>query len=164
MPDGVSPRALLYHPRCPFRDEADNEITHHALIGIYRDVLTDKVMAVSRRPLTRDGQSLGKPISLGPAKGCALAEGVTSALAAAMFGMVPIWATGGTGNMAKFPVLAGIDSLTLVTDHDASGAGQAAANECFDRWKEAGKEVWTVISDTPGTDLGDVVLGREDAP
>jgi hypothetical protein len=177
--DGVSPRALLYHPQCPFRDDAGNEVIHHALIGLYRDVLTDKVRAISRRPLTFDGQSLGKPVSLGPARGCAikltadedvcqvlhLAEGVTSALAAAMLGMVPIWATGGTGNMAKFPVLSGVDSLTLIADNDESGAGQIAANECFDRWREAGKEVGNVISDTPGTDIADVILGREeDAP
>jgi hypothetical protein len=174
MMDGVSPRALLYHPRCPFRDDAGNEVIHHALIGLYRDVLTDKVRAISRRPLTRDGESLGKPVSLGPARGCAiklsadedvcqglhLAEGVTSALAAAMLGMVPIWANGGTGNMAKFPVLNGIDALTIIADNDRSGAGQAAANECFDRWKNAGKEVWNVISDTPGTDMADVVFKR----
>ncbi len=155
MPVGLSPRALLYHPQCPILDEVGNETFHHALIGLYRDVITDKVKAISRRPLTRDGRSLGKPISLGPARGCVikltadedvsqglhLAEGVTSALAAAMFGMVPIWATGGTGNMAKFPVLAGIDALTIIADNDRSGAGQVAANECFDRWKNAGKDV-----------------------
>jgi CHC2 zinc finger/Toprim domain len=176
MMHGVSPRALLYHARCPFRDDAGNEVVHHALIGIYRDVVTDKVKAISRRPLTRDGGSLSKPISLGPARGCAikltadedvtqglhLAEGVTSALAAAMLGMVPVWACGGTRNMAKFPVLVGIDSLTLIADNDQSGAGQTAANQCFDRWSSAGKEVWNVISTTAGTDLADVVIGREE--
>jgi Toprim domain len=171
MTDGVSPRALLYHPQCPFRDDAGNEVIHHALIGLYRDVLTDKVRAISRRPLTRDGQSLGKPVSLGPAGGCAiklttdeyvceglhLAEGVTSALAAAMLGLVPIWATGGTGNMAQFPVLPGIDTLTIIADNDKSGAGQAAANTCFDRWKEAGREVWNIVPDVPGADIADIV-------
>jgi putative DNA primase/helicase len=171
MPYDMSPRALLYHPACPFRDDADNEISHPALIGLHRDVLTDKVKAISRRPLTRDGRSISKPISLGPTHGCViklsadedvceglhLAEGVTSALAAAMLGMIPIWAAGGTGNIRTFPVLAGIDALALIADNDANGAGQAAANECFDRWKRAGKEVWTVISDTVGTDMGDVV-------
>jgi len=157
----ASPRALLYHPACPFRDDADNEVFYPALIGLYRDILTDRVMAISRRPLTPYGQSLSKPVSLGPTRGCVikltpdeavcqglhLAEGITSALAATMLGMVPIWATGGTGNMAKFPVLAGIAALTIIADNDKSGAGQAAANECFDRWKNAGKEVWNVISD-----------------
>jgi hypothetical protein len=63
---------LLYHPQCPFRDEVNNEGFHHALIAIYRNVITDKVMAISRRPLMRDGRSLSKPISLGPARGCAI--------------------------------------------------------------------------------------------
>jgi hypothetical protein len=170
MPEGISPRALLYHPQCPFRDEVNNEGFHHALIAIYRNVITDKVMAISRRPLMRDGRSLSKPISLGPARGCAiklnadeevnyglhLAEGVTSALAAAVLGMMPIWATGGTGNMRTFPVLGGVDSLTIIADNDESGAGQGAANEVFDRWKSAGREVWTVMPDAVGADIADV--------
>ena len=173
MPSEMSPRALRYHPACPFRNDDGELIHHYALIGVYRDILDDKVMAIIRRPLTRDGRSLSKPISLGPARGCAikltadedvtqglhLAEGVTSALAAAMLGMVPVWACGGTGNMAGFPVLTGIDSLTLIADNDKSGAGQNAANECFDRWKSAGKEVWNIIPNTPGTDMADVVIG-----
>jgi hypothetical protein len=175
--DGGSPGALLHHPHCPFCDDGDNEVFHPALVAIHRDVITNEVKAISRRPLACDGRSLNKPISLGPttgtvvkltadedvAYGLHLAEGVTSALAAAMLGMTPIWAAGGTGNMAKFPVLSGIDALTLVADNDESGAGQAAANACFCRWTAAGREVWTVISDMPGTDMGDVILEREDA-
>ena len=37
--------------------------------------------------------------------------------------------------MAKFPVLAGIGALTLLVDHDESGAGQRAAEECAARWE-----------------------------
>jgi hypothetical protein len=172
--DGVSPRTLLYHPTCPFGDDAGNAVMHHALIAIYRDIITDKVMAISRRPLTRDGRSLSKPISLGPTRSCVikltadedvsqglhLAEGVTSGLAAAMLGMLPVWCTGGTAGMAKFPVLGGIDCLTLVADNDESGAGQAAANECLRRWRDAEREAWIVAPDAAGTDMADYVQGR----
>jgi hypothetical protein len=177
MPEHTSPRALLYHPACPFRDDEDREVFHPALIGIYREITGDRVMAISRRPLMRDGRNLGKPISLGPTRGCAikltpdedvahglhLAEGITSALAAAMLGMSPIWATGGTGGMAAFPVLAGIVCLTLICDNDMNGSGQRAADECLTRWKNAGKEAWIVMPETPGTDMADHVAARRGA-
>jgi hypothetical protein len=147
MPEDMSPRVLLYHPRCPFphSEDGDAETFHPALIAISREITGDRVMAISRRPLTRDGQSVSKPISLGPTRGCViklspdedvtyglhLAEGITWAVAAAMMGLKPIWATGGTGGMAAFPVLAGIDCLTLICDNDMNGSGQRAADECL---------------------------------
>jgi hypothetical protein len=165
----------LYHPNCRFRYDDDNEVFHPALIGIYRDIFDDKIKAISRRPLTPDGRSLSKPISLGPTRGCAvkftpdedvtyglhLAEGITSALGAAMLGMKPIWAAAGKGGMARFPILDGIEALSLIADNDENGAGQEAANECFARWRSAGKEVFTVISDTAGTDMADVAKSRK---
>ncbi len=43
--------------------------------------------------------------------------------------------------MAKFPVLAGIEHLTIFADHDANGVGQAAAWTCRNRWIDAGVDV-----------------------
>jgi hypothetical protein len=145
-------------------------VFHPALIAIYRDIITNEVKAISRRPLTPDGQSLSKARSLGPTAGTVvkltadenatyglhLAEGVTSALAAAMLGMVPIWVVAGKDGMAKFPILAGIDSVTLVADNDADGGGQEAANTCFARWKDAGREAFIVMPDSVGTDMADI--------
>jgi putative DNA primase/helicase len=43
--------------------------------------------------------------------------------------------------MAAFPTLAGVETLTLLVDHDENGAGQRAAEQCASRWADAGKEV-----------------------
>jgi CHC2 zinc finger/Toprim domain len=174
MPADWSPRALRYHPACPFRDDNGELVHHPAMIGLFRDIHDDAVKAVSRRPLTADGRSLRKGASLGPTNNCAikltpdedvkhglhLAEGITSSVAAAMLNMLPVWACGGTRNMRTFPILAGVETLTLIVDHDENGASQTAANECFVRWRDAGKEVRNIIPETPGEDVADVVARR----
>jgi putative DNA primase/helicase len=53
-------------------------------------------------------------------------------------GWTPIWAAGSAGAIRRFPVLAGIDSLTIFADIDS--AGLVAAQECEGRWAAVGKE------------------------
>jgi hypothetical protein len=86
--------------------------------------------------------------------GLAVAEGIESALAAA-HDFQPVWACVDAGNLPKFPVLAGIDSLTLFADADA--AGLTAARECAARWAAAGREVFIVQANERGLDVADVV-------
>jgi putative DNA primase/helicase len=69
----------------------------------------------------------------------------------------PAWAVGDTGELSKFPVLSGIESLTILVDHDKSGAGQRAALECSSRWTGAGREVFRIIPDHCGDDVNDIV-------
>jgi hypothetical protein len=85
--------------------------------------------------------------------GLALAEGTESALAAAHL-FQPVWAAIDAGNMAQFPVLAGIESLTIFADHD--DAGLKAAKECARRWHAAGREVHIRAPRAAGADAADV--------
>jgi putative DNA primase/helicase len=39
----------------------------------------------------------------------------------------PGWARGSAGNVEAFPVLPGVEALTIFAGHDASGRGQEAA-------------------------------------
>ena len=59
--------------------------------------------------------------------------------------------------MAKLPVLSGIEALTILVDHDASGTGQHAALECSRRWTEAGCEVIRLTPKILGADFNDLV-------
>jgi hypothetical protein len=61
--------------------------------------------------------------------------------------------------MGKFPVLAGIECLTLVADHDANGAGERAARETETRWLQANREVRILRAKTIGHDLNDALKG-----
>jgi putative DNA primase/helicase len=74
----------------------------------------------------------------------------------------PAWALISAGNIGTFPVLAGIESLTILVDHDKADqhgrrAGQLAAAECARRWDAAGREVITIIPQREGHDMADVV-------
>jgi hypothetical protein len=68
----------------------------------------------------------------------------------------PAWAAGSAGNMANFPLLPGMESLTLLVDNDA--AGERAANQCKARWVSAGCEVTLLMPNISNSDFNDVVL------
>jgi len=86
----------------------------------------------------------------------AIAEGIETALAASHLHR-PVWACLDAGNLAAFPVLNGIESLTIFADNDESGTGQRAAADCADRWLDAGCEVAVFTSTTVGHDIADEV-------
>jgi hypothetical protein len=97
--------------------------------------------------------------------GLHICEGIESALSAMMMGFVPMWAAGSSATMAKFPVLAGVECLTAIADHDlkdAAGrkAGQQAAREVCQRWMEAGREAATETPKRPGEDANDIIRRR----
>jgi hypothetical protein len=72
-------------------------------------------------------------------------------LAAASTGVRPIWSSGSSTRMASFPLLPGVESLGVLADHDAAGAGERAAREVEARWRAAGTEVrifmWEKLGD-----------------
>lgn len=102
----------------------------------------------------------GGVISLWPDEavtyGLAVAEGIESALSIA-HAHAPAWSCIDAGNLASFPVLAGIESLVIAADHDAAGTGiPRASRACAERWAAAGREVYVVAAPTRGQDINDV--------
>ena len=138
-----------------------------AMVALITNIITGEPQGIHRTFLDRDGNRIDKKM-LGPAgggvvrlsddaevtHGLAVAEGIETALATPFR---PIWACLSAGNLARFPVLAGIEALTIFADNDASGTGQVAANECAQRWHEAGREVTINIVDEVGTDFADIM-------
>jgi hypothetical protein len=84
--------------------------------------------------------------------GLCIAEGIETAMVAAR-GFAPAWATIDAGNLATFPVLDGIESLTVAVDHDK--AGLVAFNAVAARWLAAGREVRQWQPPEHGMDLND---------
>ncbi len=85
--------------------------------------------------------------------GLALAEGIESALAAGHV-YSPAWGAIDAGNLAAFPVLPGVESITIFADNDE--AGIRAATECGLRWRDAGREVCIRKPRRPGLDVADI--------
>jgi hypothetical protein len=85
--------------------------------------------------------------------GLAIAEGIETALTT-MRAFRSVWSCIHAGNIEAFPVLAGIDALTIVEDHDP--AGRKAARACADRWLAAGVEVWIWHAPAEGKDFNDI--------
>ena len=70
--------------------------------------------------------------------GLGLTEGIEDGLAVLLSGWTPVWCATSAGAIERFPVLGGIDCLTVHADYD--NAGITAAQACVDRWIAAGRE------------------------
>jgi putative DNA primase/helicase len=169
-PDG---RVLRFHADCPFGPG----VTHPCMLGLYRSVIGDHPVGIHRTALDAAGQKIGR-MALGRigggaikltddaevTQGLAIAEGVETALAGMALGFKPAWAVGFAGGIRAFPVLAGVETLTIFVDNDCPDnqgrrAGPDAARECSDRWTAAGREVHRVIPRRQGADMGNLLEG-----
>jgi hypothetical protein len=166
LPQSISD-ALRWHPRCPWGLDRDGHVASRrpAIVALFTHILTGVPRGIHRIAPIGDSREAEKRM-LGPCKGCVirlwpddevttglvLGEGIETTLWAATriahhyTAFVPAWAAGDRGHMAGFPVLAGIEALTLLVDNDEGGDGQKAAAECAARWTAAGREV---IRETP---------------
>ncbi len=139
-----------------------------AMIALFRNIETDAPQAVSRTYLDREGRKLERKF-LGPVGGAAIkldgdanvlgglhiGEGIETALAARQLGLRPCWALGSKGAIGAFPVLHGIEALTILAEPDAEKETQ----DCASRWHAAGREV-LITRAVGGKDANDVVRAR----
>jgi phage/plasmid primase-like uncharacterized protein len=146
---------------------------HQCIVGRFTTATGNQPRGIWRRPITGE-----KPKALGPMaggvlrlwpdesveQGLVLGEGVETTLAAATrithrgTLLQPAWAACSAGNMESFPVLAGIEALTLLVDNDVSGTGQKAAATCAARWSAAGREVTRLTPKHAGDNFNDLVI------
>lgn len=89
--------------------------------------------------------------------GLHLAEGIETTLTAMCAGYCPAWATVNSGNLADFPVIPGIESLSIFVDNDPKFAGERAAEKCADRWLSAkpDTEMNFILAPAVGSDWND---------
>jgi hypothetical protein len=173
LPERAS-KARRFHPSCRFG--ADRQ---PALVAQFRSIDGDAPVAIHRRPLTPSGEKLGSWQALGPVRGAAIkfsadedvstglviGEGVETVLAGMALGFAPAWALGSAGAIARFPVRAGIECLTILVDNDAPDrhgrrAGPDAARKCIGHWNSASREVIEVRANRVGQDIADVLVAR----
>jgi putative DNA primase/helicase len=165
--------AIGWHPAIKFNEPGHELHCQHlgCIVAIMTDPLTAKPTGAISRTYIHSRRKVGKAKTLGNGGGVVhlsrdedslggllLAEGLETALAAMSIGLRPIWSTGSTSIMGKFPLLSGVECLQILADHDTNGAGERAAREVETRWKEAGKAVRIWAPASPG-DFNDVLRG-----
>jgi putative DNA primase/helicase len=136
---------LEHHPAllCALADARTGQ--QCGLINIYlRPDGSDRLR--DRKGKTVTGRAKGAAVMLSefdePTAGLILCEGVETGIAIYQSGLRPIWACGGAGTLATFPVLGGISALTIAADADEPG--QRAAKALTERWRQARHETFIV--------------------
>jgi hypothetical protein len=164
-------QVFRYHPNCPFGGDR-----HPCLLALVRDIKTDDPIAIHRTALTKDNppQKIER-MSLGPVGGGAIkispdfevhsglmiGEGIESVLAASKhYQFKPVWSLIDANNLSKFPVLSGIECVTIAVDNDAAGEG--AASECARCLAQAGIDVITTQTKRVN-DFNDLITGGNHA-
>ena len=162
--------ALRWHRACLW-----GRGRHGCIVALWSDAPTGEPRAIHRRPLTSAGENVAHWRALGPTAGCVIrlwpdeevaqglviGEGAESVLGAATrirhrgTLLQPAWAAGDAGHIAVLPILAGVEALTVLVDHDP--AGERAAAECARRWTAAGREVTRLTPRTADTDFNDII-------
>lgn len=164
LEDGMAGAVLRFHPALRFEGA-----TAPAMVALYRDVRSDEPCGIHRTFLGPGGRKLGRKM-LGRAKaaaikldaddtvslGLTIGEGIETVLSGRIAGFRPGWAQGSAGAISDFPVLPGIDCLTILGETDDCGANEKAGQACARRWLDAGAEVQIIRPRRRG-DLNDVL-------
>jgi hypothetical protein len=156
---------LRFKPHHPRRNPDTDQLEHHpALITRLHDIYSGEPCGLYNIYLQADGRDRlrdpkgkttwgrvqGAAVMLDPpdtiTMGLVLAEGIETAISLRMAGLRPCWATAGTSNLTAFPVLAGIEAITIACDVDE--AGEKASAACAARWRGAGREALVIKTAT----------------
>lgn len=152
---------------------------HPCMIACVSDP-TGKARQIYRTFLTADGHKanvspvrmfmpgklpLGGAIRLGGLAGTmGIAEGIETALAAAMLHFMPVWATTSDTMLAQWQPPPEAKQITVFGDNDRNFAGQAAAYALAKRLAHAGRDVEVAIPPTKGFDWNDELVRKVGAP
>jgi len=172
LPDDAAD-VIRFHPSCPRGPERLS-----AMVALMTDPLTCEPIGIHRTYLRPDGAGKAAPglngegakMMLGAAGvirlvgdadvtiGLGIAEGIETSLAVMQHaGWRPVWATGSAGGIRTFPVLRGIECLTIFPDRDDKGTSLAAANACAERWGGTGTHV-AIYMPPHGKDWHDALM------
>jgi DNA polymerase len=165
--------SLRFHAHCPF---GSGQI-HPCLLALMREPVSDVPVGIQRTGLELRGNrvckidrlALGRMgvIKLWPAGSrLVVGEGLETTLAAATripYGGTPLrpaWAAVSTNGMRKLPLIAGVEHLIILVDHDIEG--QAAAKRCMERWSGANRQVLRLTPKRAGTDFNDLIMPKRE--
>ena len=139
-----------------------------ALVGLHRTYISDdgkKAPVPCPKKLSRTSGLLAgasiklfEPTTINGKLTLGVAEGIETALACYLASGIPTWSCVSASGIKSFQWPAGLQSLVIFGDYDASGVGQSAARDLAGR-AAAGLECRVLIPQTIGTDWLDNYVG-----
>jgi Toprim domain-containing protein len=167
---GFAGTVLRFHPKCPWRNENTGRTDFiPSLIAAFRSIDDDSVTGIHRIRLDQpkrwpktERRMLGIA-SRAAIKLCTagnkltVGEGVETCLAAIQLGLSPAWALGSVGAISFFPLVDGVEELTILAE--AGDASNRAVKICGRRWRRAGRRVHVARSEI-GDDLNDALMQK----
>lgn len=169
---GLEVADIRFHPRCPF-GKCDGDVQRYvpAMVALVRNPGDGSPMGIHRTELTRDGRKVDRKM-LGPCHGgvvqlaphhldagVGICEGIETGLAVIKMGGGSVWACLSAGSLGSFPLLGGVQRLTIFADNDK--AGIEAAQKCAGRWLTLGVEVNIQAPKEKGADFADALEQHE---
>ena len=162
LPDHIVDEVVRFHPSLTFEGSKVG-----AMVALFRDIATNKPCGIHRTFLDGDARKLGRKM-LGRVRdvaikldddasvtlGLTVGEGLETCIAAWLAGFRPVWALGSVSRIASFPVLPGIEAITILGEVEDGGANRRATEQCTARWHGARREV-LVVTPLVGKDLND---------
>jgi len=167
LPDELAGPVIRFHRSLRFEGKSVG-----AMVALYRDIHTDEPCAVHRTFLDGSGYKIGRKM-LGRVNGAAikldadedvtlglhLGEGIETCLSGYLRGLRPTWCLGSAGPIGDFPVLAGIESLTIFGELDDGGTNRRMAEQCASHWRAAADREVHWVRPLIGNDLNDAFGG-----
>jgi putative DNA primase/helicase len=159
---------LRFHPACPWRNENTGRTDRiPCLIAAFRSIDDDIVTGIHRIRVDRperwpktERRMLGvvhrAAVKLRPpGSKLTVGEGIETAMAATQLGLGPAWALGSVGSISFFPIVDGVNELTILAE--AGNPSLRAVEICGRRWRRAGRRV-LVSRPTVGSDHNDILM------
>jgi putative DNA primase/helicase len=155
---------LRFHPACPWESgtvpclvAAFRAITGDTLTGIHR-VRLDQPERWPKAERKMLGTIVESAVKLDPARDrLAVGEGVETCMAARQLGLRPTWALGSTAGIKHFPMINGVEELTILGEND-NGTNRRAAETCRENWKQ--RRAFLTLPRRGFKDFNDVLMER----
>ncbi len=142
--------------------------TNGALVALHRTYINDigrkapvpcpKKLSRTSGPLAGAAIKLFEPTIINGKLTLGVAEGIETALACHLASGIPTWSCVSASGIKSFQWHAGLQSLVIFVDNDASGVGQSAARDLAGRAAAAGLECRVLIPENVGTDWLDAYV------